>query len=134
MAIIGCLGEIIFTVSSEIVETLDNMQWSGKARYGTHQRHLQNALTEFTGIDPDNISFDITLSRQFGVNPQAELVKIWKYEREGTPVPLTIGEKGYGKYRWNITDHKTKVNHFDINGNVTVATVSLNLQEYLKNG
>lgn len=132
MAIIGCLGEIIFTVSSDIVETLDNMQWSGKARYSTHQRHLQNALTEFTGIDPDTVSFDITLSRQFGVDPQAELVKIWTYEREGTPVPLTVGEKAYGKYRWNITDHKTKIKYFDINGNAMVATVSLNLQEYLK--
>ena len=132
MAIIGCLGEIIFTVSSDVVETLDNMQWSGKARYSTHQRHLQNALTEFTGIDPDTVSFDITLSRQFGVDPQAELVKIWTYEREGTPVPLTVGEKAYGKYRWNITDHKTKIKYFDINGNAMVATVSLNLQEYLK--
>lgn len=132
MAIIGCLGEIIFTVSSDVVETLDNMQWSGKTRYSTHQRHLQNALTEFTGIDTDTISFNITLSRQFGVDPQVEIAKIWKYEREGTPVPLTIGEKAYGKYRWSITDHKAKINYFDINGNVMVATVSLNLLEYLK--
>ena len=50
------------------------------------------------------------------------------------PQSSAAAGRWYGKYRWNITDHKTKVNHFDINGNVTVATVSLNLQEYLKNG
>ena len=132
MAVIGCLGDIIFSVSSDVVKTLDNMQWSGKARYGTHQRHLRDALTEFVGLDPDGISFDIQLNRNFGADPQAELVKVWKYEREGIPVSLVIGEKAYGKYRWNITDHKAKLTHFDINGKLMIATVSLNLQEYIK--
>ena len=67
MAVIGCLGDIIFSVSSDVVKTLDNMQWSGKARYGTHQRHLRDALTEFVGLDPDGISFDIQLNRNSGI-------------------------------------------------------------------
>ena len=50
MAVIGSLGDVIFTVSAELVRTLDNFQWSGSARYGVHQRHAGNALTEFTGI------------------------------------------------------------------------------------
>lgn len=62
MAIVGCLGDVIFTVSRSVVRTLDNMTWSGSARYATHERHLTNALTEFTGLDPDKITFDILLS------------------------------------------------------------------------
>ena len=57
----------------EVVETLDNMSWSGSARYSTHQRHGANALTEFTGLDPDQITFDITLSVELGVDPMAEV-------------------------------------------------------------
>ena len=46
---VGCLGELIFSVSDSLVQTLSNMQWSGSARYATHQRHLKDALTEFAG-------------------------------------------------------------------------------------
>ncbi|NCE66056.1 hypothetical protein D1159_16085 [Pseudoflavonifractor sp. 524-17] len=132
MGKIGCLGDIVFQVSDQVVETLDNMVWSGSARYSVHQRHLTHALTEFTGVDPDKITFDITLSAYLGVDPIGEAVKIWSCERNGLPVPLTIGEKAYGKYRWNITKHEMKMKYFDREGNVTHAVVSVSLQEYLR--
>ena len=132
MAIIGCLGDIVFQVSDTTVRTLDNWAWSGSARYATHERHLTHALTEFTGLDPDKITFDITLSADLGVDPIAEVVKIWDIERSGRAVPLTVGDKGYGKYRWNIIKHEMKVKATDKRGNVYAATVSVSLQEYLR--
>lgn len=131
MAIIGCLGDMLFTVSRSVVRTLDNMTWSGSARYATHERHLTHALTEFTGLDPDKITFDILLSAELGVDPIAEVVKLWNIERSGRAVPLTVGTKGYGKYRWNITKHEMKMKTFYANGDVHTATVSVSLQEYL---
>ncbi len=131
MAQIGCLGDIIFSVDSDKVETINNVQWNGSARYSTHQRHLTNALTEFTGIDPDTMSFDMHLSANLGVNVMEELVKIWTYERKGTSLPLAIGEKAYGKYRWTIKNHRIRMQHFDPKGNLLSATVSVNLLEYL---
>lgn len=132
MAIIGCLGDIPFEVSADVVRTLDNMTWSGKAQYATHNRHAGNALTEFTGLDPDEISFTLTFSAYLGVNPQAELVKLWNYERKGTPVPLVIGDKPYGKYKWTIISHSTKLNTYDPAGTLATADVSVSLLEYLK--
>ena len=76
MAIVGCLGDVIFTVSKDVVRTLDNMVWSGSARYAVHERHLTHALTEYTGLDPDKITFDILLSAELGVDPIAEVVKL----------------------------------------------------------
>ncbi len=131
MAIVGCLGDVIFTVSRSVVRTLDNMTWSGSARYATHERHLTHALTEFTGLDPDKITFDILLSAELGVDPIAEVVKLWNIERSGRAVPLTVGTKGYGKYRWNILKHEMKMKTFYRNGDVHTATVSVSLQEYL---
>lgn len=132
MGMIGCLGEMVFTVSEETILTLDNMTWSGSARYATHQRHLTNALTEFTGIDPDKISFEMVLSASLGIDPLQEVVKLWGYERSGQAVFLVIGEKGYGKYRWNVISHEEKMVAYDQKGNVTAATVSVNLQEYIR--
>ena len=131
MAIVGCLGDVIFTVSKDVVRTLDNMVWSGSARYAVHERHLTHALTEYTGLDPDKITFDILLSAELGVDPIAEVVKLWNIERSGRAVPLTVGTKGYGKYRWNILKHDMKMKTFYANGDVHTATVSVSLQEYL---
>ena len=127
---IGTLGEILFSISDRAIETIQNFVWSGSARYSTHQRHLANALTEFTGLDPDSITFDIYVSAYLGVNPMTEVVQIWNYERGGTAVPLTIGTHAYGKYRWSILSHKMKAQDVDETGDMTSATISLTLQEY----
>lgn len=129
--VIGCLGGVVFRVSEETVCTLDDMVWSGSARYATHERHLTHALTEFVGLDPDKITFDITLCSDLGADPFTEAAKIWDIERSGRAVPLTIGTKAYGKYRWNIIKHEMRPKAHFINGDVHTATVSVSLQEYL---
>ncbi len=129
---VGVLGDIVFQVSSNVIKTIDNLQWSGSARYSEHNRHLTNTLTEFTGIDPDTMSFDMELSAYLGVDPMAELTKIWTYERSGKPLSLVVGERAYGKYKWTIKSHKIKMRTYDKRGNVTGASVSVDLLEYLK--
>jgi hypothetical protein len=131
MALVGALGDIVFTVSSETVETLSKMQWGGSVRIGTHSRHMYHALTEFTGIDPDTFTFTIHLGTYLGVDVAAELVKIWKAEREGTSLPFVIGEKAYGKYRWLIKNHRITLKTTDAAGNVNGADVTVSLVEYL---
>jgi len=132
VAVIGCLGDILFTVSDSTVRTLENMKWSGSARYAVHDRHCTDALTEYTGRDPDAFTFDITFSAELGVEPIKEITQLFTYERSAEAVPLTIGEHAYGKYRWNIVKHDAKIKYTDKNGDIYVAVVSVTLQEYLK--
>lgn len=129
---IGCLGDIAFQVSSDTVRTISNVTWSGSANYNTHARHLTDALIEFTGLAPDEMTFDIVLSAFLGVNPMTDLVKIWEYERKGQALPLVIGSKAYGKYRWVIKSHKIKMETFSGSGDLMAATVSISLLEYIK--
>ena len=131
MGLIGCLGDIVFSVSSDFIETFNNMQWSGSARWNTHDRHLSNALTEFTGIGPDKVSFDMKISVDLGVEPMPEIAKIWTHERKGTPLSFVIGEKYYGKHKWVIESHSVKMETFDKDGNLTGVAVSVKLLEYL---
>jgi len=130
--IVGALGDIVFLVSSETVATFDKMKWSGSVRISTHERHLKNALTEFTGRNPDTISFTMFLAENLGVDVMAEIVKIWNAERNGVSLSLVIGEKGYGKYRWLIKDHKTDMQTYDADGHLNAASVSVNLVEYIR--
>lgn len=137
MAVIGYLGEsaergIVFQVSEETVRTLSNWKWSGSARYAVHQRHNTHALTEFTGLDPDKITFDLVLMRELGTDPMEDVGKLWGYERNATAVALTVGSKAYGKYRWNVVSHEMGITYTDPTGDVTTATVSVTLEEFLR--
>ncbi len=134
MAVVGCFGDVIFQVSDSVLETIDKVEWSGSARYAVHERHLLNALTEFTGLDPDKLSFEMALSQDLGVDVMGEIVKLFTYERKGEAVPLVIGDKGYGKYRWNMISHRITMESYDKWGNLTLARVSVELQEYLRIG
>lgn len=130
MATIGTLGDIVFTVSSNTVRTFENMKWDSSAQYAKHERHLQDVLLEFTGTDPDEITFSMYLSAYLGVNPMTELVKLLTAERSGTAMRLVIGEKAYGKYRWVITGTKKELEDFDNRGNLLSASVRVSLMAY----
>lgn len=137
MAVIGYLGKdkndgVIFEISDKTLLTLENWKWSGSARYAAHQRHNHHALTEFTGLDPDKITFDIKLAAELGVKPMDLIWQLFDYEREGAALSLTVGTHGYGKYRWNIVSHSTDIRYTTRDGDITAATISLTLQEYLR--
>ena len=137
MAVIGYLGKdadngVQFIVSHEVFRTPKNMVWGGSARYATHERHATHALTEFTGLDPDSFSFDMLLTTELGVEPMAELAKLWAYERSAEAVGLVIGGHAYGKYRWTIKKLETKIEYTDTAGNLYAVEVSVELLEYLK--
>lgn len=127
---VGSLGDIIFVVSEDIIKTLKEFEWGGSARIATHERHLDNALQEFTGIDPDTFSFSFTLSQYLGADPMSDIAKIFTYERTGKPVSLVIGTRPYGKYKWLIKSHKAKGKMFDGKGNMVSADVTVSLTEY----
>ena len=52
MGMVGCLGDIVFTVSDRTIETINNVTWSGSARYATHQRHGTHALRSSPALTP----------------------------------------------------------------------------------
>ncbi len=132
MGKIGRLGDITFEVSEEMVRTMSDMKWSGSANYAVHQRHCANSLTEFTGLGTDLFHFSMTLTSELGVNPMEEIKKLFKYERTGEAVPLNIGSHAYGRYRWNIISHETKIKFTDVNGDIYVCDVTVKMQEYLR--
>lgn len=129
--VVGALGDIVFQVSDDTVKTLNNFSWSGSARYASHQRHGYHAMSEYTGMNADTISFDMVLSAYLGVNPQDTITQIFTHERAGTALSFVLGNKAYGKYRWVITKHTVKAQYYDGNGDLTHCKVTVSLQEYI---
>lgn len=129
---VGCLGAIPFEVSEKRIQTIQKATWGGSVNITEHKRHLSDACTEFVGGNADTMELEIHLSAWLGVNPLKTIQQIFEHERKGTAVPLVIGERSYGKYRWLIQSHSAKLEKFDNRGNPLSATVTLKLIEYTK--
>ncbi|MCC8156367.1 MAG: phage tail protein [Oscillospiraceae bacterium] len=129
--IVGSLGDIVFQVSTGTILTVQSMTWSGSANIEEHARVGYHALTEFCGMGADTMELEITLSQYLGADPMTEIAEIWRYERNGTPVTLVLGDHAYGKYKWLVESHKTKAQYFDADGNLAQATVTVKLIEYI---
>ena len=129
---IGALGPVPFYVSWQAVQTIQNVVWSGSANIASHNRIGGTTLVEATGSGADTISFDMLLSSDLGVKPWDAISALVQAERKQTALQLTIGDHGYGRYRWLISSHDIKLNKFDMKGNLTEALVSVKLVEYLK--
>lgn len=130
MAVIGTLGDIVFSVSRNQVNTFDNLKWDSSAKYASHERHLQETLLEFVGTDNDTITFSMYFSVFLGINPMNEIIKLLNAERSGKIMRLVIGQKAYGRNKWVITKTSKDLERFDKKGNLLTAKVSVTLEAY----
>ena len=130
MATIGTLGDIVFSVSRNQVNTFDGLKWDSSAQYATHNRHLKDVLLEYTGTDADKISFSMYFSVFLGVDPMTEIIKLLNAERSGKVMRLVIGSKAYGKNKWVITSTSKQLERYDNKGNLLIAKVDVSLMAY----
>jgi len=130
MATVGTLGNIVFSVSSERVNTFDGMKWESSAQYATHNRHLKDVLLEYTGTDADKISFSMYFSVFLGMDPFEEIERLLKAERDGQVMRLIIGGKPYGRHGFVITNTSKDLERFDNKGNLLIARVNVSLMAY----
>ena len=129
---VGCLGRIVFEVSSEKLETVSALKKNAVAKYGQHDRHLMQALPEFTGVQPQSLTFDLMLSEYLGVHPHQELYVLDQYLRNGDALTFVLGGYVYGSYKWVVESYEMKAEHYDHYGNITSCTVTVTLLEYTK--
>lgn len=126
---IGALGNIVFTVSSDFVRTPSNIKKSRSARIAKHDIIGSKPKLEFQGEDLVSMSFDIRLDRSLGVSPQSDINSLARLHASGEVVDLVIGNVYHGAFLIESIEENTK--YTDRNGNVIVAELSISLQEYV---
>ena len=129
---VGALGDVAFNVSDKQIKTLRSLEVSHSASISVHKIHLGGGIAEFTGDEPQTITFKLRLSAYLGAPPESDLRKLDRYLTKGTPVALALGRKTYGRYKWLIENVKTSGEFYDKYGNVTQCDVAVTLKEYLK--
>lgn len=105
------------------------MKWSSGANYASHDVHLQAPKLEYTGIESDNISFDMSFSVFYGIDPVREINNIERARITGEAMRLVIGNKIYGR-KWVITKTSKDLEKFDNHGNLLAIKINVSLQAY----
>ena len=123
---VGCLGNIIFEVSSRTIKTISAFTNSGgTAKYAIHSRIGAKELPEFTGIALDKCEIEVVFSSYLGVNPFTEIRKLKRAKNSGKKMRLVIGNDYYG--RFVITSYEQTATSYDRNKGVAACTVSISI-------
>lgn len=109
------------------VMTFSNFQRRTRARYARHQLINRTSVLEKVGDEPDQITLDIKLIKDLGVNPQEEIERIRTYIKDGTAESLIIGSEVLGEFV--ITELAEGRLFVDCFGRTQVAELNLTFEE-----
>lgn len=129
---IGALGDILFKVSINDVNTFQDFTRSSSGRWAYHEVHMQKPKGEFLGPDLDTITFKMQLQSMLGRHPRYDMEKLMQYTRDGKPLLLVIGGDAMGYYRWIVESVEQLYKDVDNKGNVISAELTVTLKEYVK--
>lgn len=103
MATVGSLGGITFNVSSRRVLTFDNYSRQGNIKSAEHEIIAEKSHMEFTGLEPEEITFDIQLFSQLNVTPEKKLEVLRNMRDTGQVVSFILGGSPVSQNKWMIT-------------------------------
>lgn len=130
MAMVGSLGEVVFSVSDSFIRTISDYSRKTSVRTATHDIIGQKPLTEFIGPSCDSISFTIKLSAFRGVNPKEEAQKLRDMAEAGKAVTFVMGGSPVTQNKWLIESVDEDANFYDRSGNIISSDVKLSMREY----
>ena len=124
--ITGMLGDVTFEVSNETYRTIKNLSRSNKASFATHKLVAKKGIIEFTGVDPEVITFEALFSAWFGENPEIWRKKLTNMMEKGKSVIFVLGTWPL-RNRWVIEslDFKTELFYKDGTPGEYKATIGL---------
>lgn len=126
----GMLGQdITFKVTNKTFRTLSNLSRSNKANYSTHKLVNKVGILEFTGVDPETISFEAIFSAWMGENPEKWRNKLYKLLKKGKAVTFVLGTKPIGT-QWVVESLSFNTELFWKDGTPGEYKASISLKEY----
>lgn len=126
---VGMLGDVTFEVTDKTYRTISNLSRSNKANYSTHKRVAKKGILEFTGVDPETITFDAVFSAWLGENPEKWRKKLVTMLEKGKAVTFVLGTSPIGN-QWVIEDLRFDTGLFWKDGTPAEYKASISLKEY----
>lgn len=125
---VGSFGDVVFSVSSDTMETFQNMKMTQSASYSEHKVHGTQSVIEFTGFDSAQLTFEMNLSAFLGINPKTEMTKLRDMQLSRKGYPLALGTDLYGT-KWVLKSMSNTYERFYKDGTLISAKVQVTLLE-----
>jgi phage protein U len=126
--ITGMLGDVTFEVSSETYRTIKNLSRSNKANFATHKLVAKKGIIEFTGSEPETITFEAMFSAWFGENPETWRKKLTDLMEKGKSMVFVLGTWPL-RNRWVIESLTFNTEFFYKDGTPGEYKASISLKE-----
>jgi len=126
----GMLGDVTFKVTNETLVMLSNLSRSNKANYSTHKLIGKVGILEFTGVDPEGITFEAIFSAWLGEDPEKWRNKLYKLLKNGKAVPFVLGTSPIGS-QWVIESLNFNTELFWKDGTPGEYKATISLKEYI---
>ena len=127
---LGALGPMIFEVSGSKVQTLRNYKRKTRSRTATHDViGGEKSVVEYVGGEPSEITFEMQLSRDLGVDIEEELLTLDSMVNSGVAYYFILGGEVIGYDRWYVTELGESVESMDRLTQKWLVTVDVTLKE-----
>lgn len=130
---IGSLGEVGFETSGKKIKTFDGLNRNATVRLASHDLIDRKPLLEFVGAALETISFTMSLSAYWGIDPVDEIETLREMRDTGMAVPFILDGKPQGDGLWLIEMLAETWKHVDSEGRPRVIECNLTLKEYIEN-
>ena len=127
MASIGSLGELVFTVSDEMVRAYKTLSRTSRASYADHKVLNGKPASEFTGEELDEIDMTFDFNATLGVVPMDEVKRLREMKSAAAAYPLLVGADMWGYF--TVREVGDTPTHF-LRGTPMIVSVSVKLTEY----
>lgn len=129
--IIGTWGsKIKFSVSDKKQLSFQNMKRSASGRWASHNIVGKRPKTEFLGPAMDEITMDIVLSANMGVNPRKAMKKFRFACKKGEAHYLRIGSRKVCRNKMAITQVSESWDEIWNKGELVKSVVTVTFSEY----
>ena len=130
MATIARWGDITFRVNSEQVFSFRKMKRSYSARWAAHNIPGERPIMEFQGPNMDEISIEVILDAEMGVNPRAAMRMFRTAAKQGKVHYFYVGGSKVVARKLYISAGTENWNEIWSGGELVRATATLTFNEY----
>ena len=132
--IIGAYGSLVFSVSSQKVNTFDNLSLSTSYSSETQEVIGKKPSTYKKGPGLDQISFDIILDQTLGIDVEADIKKWRDICKSGAAYHMNVGGKNITEFPLMLKSVDVAFNQLGPEGKIIKAVLNIKLEEFVRAG
>ena len=125
-------GQILFGLAARQGFLIEELEESSKAKFVEHEILGSKPVTEFVGLENDEVSFSMNFIAGRTTAPMVAIPLLKGFLSRAQAYPLIVGGRPIGSFtsQFVLTEVTSTYEHTNGMGIVTVASIDVSLKEY----